>query len=243
MFDDNENQQQPQFGMVVSHHHMQEQMHMQQLQMLELKASMERFLDSLNAEQCLGLAKMLTLFNDNPGYQHVVYGQLSSIMRLVHKICATCGDTKHSTMEHLTAEVPAAVVTKEPDYTWLVGLSPADQIRRLNVTEDVDYQGGFICHGCQGKFSTLFNRASQGRDCPICTSRARVLENVPDENLGLGELYFRYRVAESSSVEDGYFCFDCFSAFPSLRHRMDQGLRCPVCAIQTEASHGGSSPI
>lgn len=242
MFDDNENPP-PQFGMVVSHQQMQDQMHMQQLQMLELKASMESFLDSLSAEQCLGLARMLTLFNDNPGYQHVVYGQLSSIMRLVHKICATCGDTKHSTMEHLTAEVPAAMVTKESDYSWLEGISPADQIKRLNVTEDFDHKGGFICYGCQSKYGTLFSRASKGRDCPVCISRARVLENVPDENLGVGELYFRYRVAESDSVEDGCFCFDCFSAFPSLKHRMDQGLRCPVCAIQTEASHGGNSPI
>ncbi len=225
------------------HAHAQAHMHMQQLQMLELKASMERLLDSLNAEQALGLAQMLTLFNDNPGYQHVVYGQLSSIMRLVHKICGTCGDTKHSTIEHLTAEVPAAVASQESKYEWLIGMSPADQIKRLNVTESIETPGEFICYTCQGNYSTLFARASAGRDCPRCVSRARVLENVPDENLGIGELHFRYRVAESPMIEDAYYCIDCFSHFPSLRHRMDQGLSCPVCAIQTEASRGGSSPI
>lgn len=217
---------------------------MQQLQQLELRASMDRFLDSLDAEQALGLARMLTLFNDNPGYQHVVYGQLSSIMRLIHKICATCGDTKHSTLEHLTAEVPAMEAPQKSDYEWLIGLSPADQIKRLNVTESSETPGEFICYTCQGNYSTLFARASAGKDCPRCTSRARVLENVPDENLGIGELHFRYRVAESASKEDVYYCIDCFTEFPSLRYRMDQGLRCPVCAIQTEIGNdkGSSGP-
>jgi hypothetical protein len=205
--------------------------------------SIERFLDGLNAEQALGLAKLLTLFNDNPGYQHVVYGQLSSIMRLVHKICASCGDTKHSTMEHLTAEAAIPIASQEPDYKWLIGLSPAEQVKRLNVTEHLQKPGTFICYSCQNEFSTLFDRASTGHDCHFCTVRANILADVPDENLGVGELYFRYRVAESTTQEDGCYCFDCFTEFPTMRMRMDQGLRCPVCAIQTEASHGGASPI
>ena len=232
--DESQQQQHPAFGMMVSHHQVQEQFHLQQIQQLELRASMERFLDSLDAEQALGLARMLTLFNDNPGYQHVVYGQLSSIMRLIHKICATCGDTKHSTMEHLTAEASAQQSLPSTDFDWLRGLCPADQIRRLNVRESLDTPGEFICSTCEGCYSTLFARANVGRDCPRCRSRSRVLAEVPDENLGVGELFFRYRVAESSSKEDVLYCFDCFTEFPSMRYRMDQGLRCPVCAIQPE---------
>lgn len=227
-----------------SHHvhmialHQQQQREAQawhEMQMMEVKTSMENFLDEMSPSQCIALSRMIQLFIGNPQYMHVVIGQLSMLMRRVHKICSMCGDEKHSTVDHLTADQAMGNMSDAPtDYGWLAGLSVQEQIRKLNMREDTTAAGAYICQNCESSFPTLFSRAQYGKDCPSCIADAMAHQNTPDNQLELGQLMFRYRVGESYTHEDGVFCLDCGTEFPVLKFRMEQGLECPTCKIQPE---------
>ncbi len=241
MFDEDNHAQHPSMFAMMQQRQQQEARDYYELQMVEIRTAMESFMDGLSPEQCLNLSRMVQLFTNNPHYMHVVIGQLSTMMRVVHKICSSCGDSKHSTMEHLTATQPAMFLNAPSDYTWLHGLSPAEQMRRLNVTEDNETPGAFICYGCNNTFSTLFDRANQGRYCRICLSQERLNEGKDDMDIDVSERMFRYRVYESTTTEDGVYCIDCFTEFPTMKHRVDQGRECPVCRIQLEVNRDEGS--
>lgn len=220
---------------------------MHELQMLEMKNTMDNFIDSLGPEQCISLTRMLQAIHSSPNYLHVVVGQLVALLRAVHKVCASCGDTKHSTMEHIAA-TDGGLAPGPADLGFLVGLSTEDQMRKLNVVSDTAQVLGaaapmevFICRNCETAFMSLLDRAQSGKMCPVCQDNKIALEGRPDSELDLGDLMTRYGVADSYVNEDGVFCLGCDTEFPVLKHRMKQGIKCPVCEIKTEESDEGPS--
>ena len=220
----------------------QQQLHaaqMQELQMLEMKNAMEGFLDGLTADQCISLCRMLQAIQAHPAYLSIVAGQLIAILRLVHKVCATCGDTKHSTMEHIAATEGDA--SSGPiDYGYLAGLTETEVLKKLNVQKSIPDEsngipeGAYECRNCDIVYVTLFDRAGAGKECPNCKMNQAYLRDKPDSELELGDLMTRYGVAESYVNENGVFCLGCGTEFPVLKHRITQGKECPVCTVQLE---------
>lgn len=237
-------QHHPQFVMMQPS---QEQIQFHEMQIMELKNAIENFLDDLTADQCVTLCRTLQLIYSNPVYLHQIMGQLATLLRVVHKACGSCGDTKHSTMEHISAtegEVTNVIV----DTGFLVGLSKDEQMRKLNVKSDIAATPTstgpvevevFVCRNCDTAYPTLLDRAKTGNICMICQQNKIALQDHPDTALELGDLMTRYRVAESHTQEDGVFCLGCETEFPSLRHRINQGKECPVCIVAREQSDEG----
>lgn len=250
---DEDNPNQPRFMMVQQDPHELHQLH--EMQMMEMKNTIERFIDELTAEHCIALMRLLQMIHFNPTYLHMMLGQLSALVRIVHKVCASCGDTKHSTMEHISA-TGGGLTSAPADFGFLAGLSEKDQLKKLNVQPagsslvfpSEDRQefpiGSYECRNCDLIFATLFDRASLGKDCPKCLGNKNALAHLRDDELQLGDLMTRYGVAESYTQEDGVFCLECDTEFPTLKHRINQGRQCPVCMIAPEVNRdeGSSGP-
>lgn len=232
-----DNSDQPHF-MVM--HDPREAQQYQEMQLMEIKATVERFIDELNAEQCIALMRILQTIHFSPHYLHMIMGQLTALIRIVHKVCGSCGDTKHSTMEHISA-TGGGITPAMADMGFLVGLSKEEQMKKLNVRSDtaatLTSTGPievFVCRNCDTAYGSLLDRAQTGIICMICQQNKIALQDHPDSALDLGDLMTRYRVAESYTIEDGVVCLGCDTEFPSLRHRINEGKACPVCALVTE---------
>lgn len=245
-----DNSEQQHFMMMQPQGMFAEAQRFHELQVLEVKAAMESFLDELTADQCISLARMMQLISHNPNNLHVIAGQLSAIIRIVHKVCATCGDTRHSTMEHISA-TDGDLSPAPADLGFLVGLSKDEQMKKLYVRSDtaatLTSSGPievFVCQNCDTAYASLLDRAQAGRICMICQQNKVALADEPDMKLELGDLMTRYGVSESYTVEDGVFCLGCDTEFPTLKHRIMQGKNCPVCDIQPEVERdeGSSEP-
>lgn len=67
----------------------------------ELRASIDRMLDELSPEHAYTLYRLLAYISlGNITQCHFIAGQLSTILRVVHKACMTCGSTQHTDLTH-----------------------------------------------------------------------------------------------------------------------------------------------
>jgi hypothetical protein len=146
--------------------------------LMEFRQSVDRLLDGLTADQCHTLYRLMINIGENgiPISQFVA-GQLSTMLRLIHKICSSCGSTQHDTDQHM-----------------FLNLDDQEEIELLKNPPKPESE-------------------------------------IPDNKLEPEALMAKYRV---NRVGPCFRCNDCNAVYPTVEHRIRQGIRCPSCLLKEQ---------
>lgn len=151
----------------------------------EFRQSVDRLVDELTPDQAFTLYRLLqNISSQGTGVADFFSGQLSIILRRIHKICVSCGNTEHTTEEHLLGEMEQSEVggkfdrvkpeDKEEDFrNWPDDGLNDEQLRRKYNVHPLDRQGHMyaVCNDCEQEYPSVRARAEQGLQCPACKVR------------------------------------------------------------------------
>lgn len=163
---------------IVDHHAMA---------MMEFRQSVDRLVDELSPEQCFTLFRLLQNISTNgTSVAEFFSGQLSIMLRRIHKLCQSCGNTEHTSDEHAflaMGEEAAEELRSQGIRPETVNQDDLSQVPDEDLTEfdmlvkyDVERitrQGRtyVVCHQCDQEYPSIEDRAKQGVTCPGCEAR------------------------------------------------------------------------
>lgn len=138
------------------------------MELQEYIQSVNRLLDELKPDQMYTLLRLLRQIEGDKAMASYYIGQIMSIMRLIHKTCAGCGQN-HTADEHHLLYRDASDLTKVEDVSELRSLEEILEFLNLVLVDEANADGTVRCRKCSTEFPSIQHRSDQGPECPVCS--------------------------------------------------------------------------
>ena len=156
------------FFIIGGEDEMKAEMDRRTMEAQEFRMSVDRLVDEMSADQTYTLFRLLRHFMSQPESIHFMAGQLSLMMRKVHKMCASCGG-KHIDTEHLMAEAGPPNQERTIDLDNLRSLEDILDAFSVSLLDPENPDGQVSCRKCGEIFENLQERVQYNDQvCPGC---------------------------------------------------------------------------
>jgi hypothetical protein len=177
----------------------------------EFRVSVDRLLDELNPEQAFTLYRLMhSITHQGVEVASHFAGQLTYMLRVVHKICRGCGRADHTFNEHdiLVMGAQATSQLMEP------GILPVGG-DDLSVPDGED----------------MFDDPDES------PSNAEIEQDI-EGVMAKYKVHPLFKFGDDSRTIGTVECDDCETEYLSLAVRTAEGLQCPVCKLREKLSNG-----
>lgn len=159
------------------------------MEVMEFRMSVTRLMDELKTDQLITLNRMLGTVANDPGSAQFLTGQISTLLRIVHKVCSNCGNNDHSAEAHdfteaaRNGDLGGGGARRAPSAPWsdiahavtfadividTEGPSTVSQEELDEYNVQVDSHS-YICKGgCSTAWASMTLRREVGVACPGC---------------------------------------------------------------------------